>query len=140
LIGSAHRQPLQARRADVAVDRAELSVRTIAIFNKERLREGNQQRSIKDRLVQTSCVTTSAILLNAQQVIAMHKLNHSGSPLIPARTIAVRRPAAARTESRAVTGPFTAEYGPSMVGKKKTASTLRIATSASADAIRCRVE
>src|SRR5215469_620962 len=47
-----------------------------------------------------------------------------------------RRRAAARIESKAVTGPCTAEYGPSMLGKKKMARTHSAAKTASAHAIR----
>jgi hypothetical protein len=50
-----------------------------------------------------------------------------------------RKRAAARIESRAVTGPCMAEYGPSMLGKKKIARTQSAASTASAHAIRPKV-
>jgi hypothetical protein len=55
--------------------------------------------------------------------------------LCPARTMAFRTIVAARKDRSAVTGPCTTEYGPCMEGKKKIASTLRTAITASAHAI-----
>jgi len=55
--------------------------------------------------------------------------------LCPARTMAFRTIVAARKDNSAVTGPCTTEYGPCMEGKKKIASTLRTAITASAHTI-----
>src|SRR5262249_55287095 len=50
------------------------------------------------------------------------RANQVRNPLTPAR-MRTRNRADARIESNAVTGPCTAEYGPSVPGKKKMAST-----------------
>ncbi len=55
--------------------------------------------------------------------------------LCPARTMAFRIIVAARKDSSALTGPCTTEYGPCREGKKKIASTLRTAITASAHTI-----
>jgi len=67
------------------------------------------------------------------------RVKRSRTAFSPARTIATRKPAAARIESSAVTGPWTTEYGPSIPGKKKIVSTERTANTASAHPIRPRV-
>jgi hypothetical protein len=79
----------------------------------------------------------SAVHGNENENDARHaKLKQLRTAFRLALTIAVRKPAAALTESNAVTGPCTAEYGPCIAGKKKIASTLITAIPASIPAIR----
>ena len=86
----------------------------------------------RDRLAGSSVVETAFAEQGSSTVEMRAQLCLT---LCPARTMALRTIVAARKDSSALTGPCTTEYGPCMEGKKKIASTLRTAITASAHAI-----
>jgi len=103
--------------------------------------ERNQQRKVglipAAKLFAAISAPGSAVHRNENENGARHaKLRQLRTTPRPALTIAVRRPTAALTESNAVTGPCTTEYGPCVAGKRKIASTLITAIPASVPAIR----
>jgi len=104
--------------------------------------ERNQQRRMELSSVDNPAGQSSVLdtIVSDHVTSAMcARVKRSRTAFNPARTIANRKPAAARIESSAVTGPWTTEYGPSIPGKKKIVSTERTANTARAHPIRPRV-
>ena len=104
--------------------------------------EGNQQRRMTSQPGGKLAVANSTMetaVEDKRTSARRAKLRQLRTTLSPARTIAMRKPAAARIDRSAVTGPCTTEYGPCIAGKKKIVSTQRTAITASVHPIRPEV-
>lgn len=104
----------------------------------KKLQRGNQQRKTRPFPADKLASRNFSVAVIAHGISSSAEASHNLSAFSPARVMARRKRAAARTASNAVTGPCTTGYGPCIAGKKNTDNTQTTAKMAKPHPIRSR--